>query len=276
MGFEYALIDFGNGRKLERFGELILDRPEVLATGNPAYPTDFWREKSHARFLEQGKTGGKWEIFGPIPKKPMCRFEFESVGWEFELHLGKFKHVGLFPEQRLHWEYLIKKVRPGDRVLNLFGYTGAASLSAAMAGGDVFHVDSSKSIVKKAGNIASSNGVNDIHWVIEDALTFAKREAKRGKKYRFILMDPPVYGRGKKGEHWRLEDKLSELLQVGGNLLEKKGVLILNTYSPKIGLNDMIEAAEMNDLKKIRSGWLMLLKNERKLRLSRYLMCASA
>lgn len=276
MSLDHSLIDFGNGRKLERFGELILDRPEILAKGPTEHPPKFWREKAHARFQELGKTGGFWEEYKALPVDPVCRFEHPRVQWDFSIHPGKFKHVGLFPEQIPHWEFLAENVKKGDRVLNLFGYTGAASLTAALAGGDVFHVDSSKSIVKKGSETARRNGVDYIHWVVEDALSFAFKEQRRGRKYRFILMDPPVYGRGKKGEHWQLENKLHELMKVGQNLLEDGGTLVLNTYSPKVTLDDMVASAESNGLKTVRRGWLMLHKNERKLKLSRYLMCASA
>jgi 23S rRNA (cytosine1962-C5)-methyltransferase len=170
----------------------------------------------------------------------------------------------------------MENVKKGDRVLNLFGYTGAASICAAKAGGDVFHVDSSKSIVKRAGENAQINEVGSIHWVVEDALAFAKKEEKREKKYRFVIMDPPIYGRGKKGEHWKLEDQLPLLMRTAKNILTKDGFLILNTYSPKINLERMSELARDHHLTVLRKGWLSVQSEKRKLALSRYLLCGCA
>ncbi|MGB6035081.1 MAG: class I SAM-dependent methyltransferase [Cryomorphaceae bacterium] len=276
MNRDYELIDFGNGRKLERFGAIVLDRPEIQATGSSSLRQSQWQELASAKFVESTKTKGKWVKNGPVPESWDFSFNDGKYTWKALLGLSPFKHIGIFPEQEEHWKFLMKQVNQGDRVLNLFGYTGAASLSAAAAGGDVFHVDSSKSIVKKAAENASASAVDGIHWVVEDALAFAKKEVKRGNKYQFIIMDPPIYGRGKKGEHWKLEDLLPGLVETTAALLSRKGTLILNTYSPKIEIDDMVEIAEASKLRVSKKGWLSVSTGTRKLKLSRFVVCASA
>jgi len=276
MSKDYELIDFGNGRKLERFGNIILDRPEVQAEGMPSLPASRWKALAAAKFVEASKTQGQWIKNADVPETWPFSFEYGNHSWTALLGLSPFKHIGVFPEQAEHWHYLMQKVKKGDRVLNLFGYTGAASLSAAAAGGDVYHVDSSKSIVKKAGENAGESEIDGIHWVVEDALAFAKKEVKRGNKYRFIIMDPPIYGRGKKGEHWKLEDLLPELVETTARLLSRKGILILNTYSPKVRLEDMEQTANESGLRVIKKGWLSVEAGTRKLNLSRFVVCASA
>lgn len=276
MNSDYELIDFGNGRKLERFGAVVLDRPEIQAAGLPNLPQSRWNELASAKFVESNKNEGRWIKNESVPASWEFNFEKGKLAWKAILGLSPFKHIGLFPEQVEHWKFLMKKVEQSDRVLNLFGYTGAASLCAAAAGGDVFHVDSSKSIVKKAAENASASGLQGIHWVVEDALAFAKKEMKRGKKYRFIIMDPPIYGRGKKGVHWKLEDLLPDLVETASALLSRKGTLILNTYSPKIEIEDMIGIVEQSRLRVSKHGWLSVSAGTRKLNLSRFVVCASA
>jgi len=276
MKSDYELLDFGGGRKLERFGKIILDRPEILADGTPHLKFNRWQTLASAKFLETSKKKGHWQKNTSIPDSWDFAFSYHGFQWTTQLSLSPFKHIGIFPEQSEHWKYFMRHVKKGDRVLNLFGYTGAASLSAAVAGGQVFHVDSSKSIVKKAAENATVSGLDGIHWVVEDALAFAKREVTRGNRYQFIIMDPPVYGRGKKGEHWKLENLLPRLTETASRLLMPKGKLILNTYSPKIEMKDMNSIAEAVGLKVQRKGWLSVSNAGRELNLSRYLICASA
>jgi 23S rRNA (cytosine1962-C5)-methyltransferase len=276
MNSDYELIDFGNGRKLERFGKIILDRPEIQAIGAPALKQNRWQALASAKFVETSKVKGHWEEKNSIPASWDFTFSHGALQWTAKLSLSPFKHIGIFPEQAAHWKYLTENVSEGDRALNLFGYTGAASLSAAAAGGDVFHVDSSKSIVKKAAENAAASQLEGIHWVVEDALAFAKKEVKRGNGYDFIIMDPPVYGRGKKGEHWKLENLLPDLVKTASDLLLPKGKLILNTYSPKIELSDMVAISEDTGLQIQKKGWLSVSTGNRELNLSRYLICSSA
>jgi len=270
---DYELIDYGFGRKLERFGDFVLDRPEVLASSSAFFSKKDWLGQPDARFVEESKNNGQWHNFSSIPESWVFQFASNNLSWKIKLGLSPFKHIGVFPEQADHWKYLMKRVKGGDRVLNLFGYTGAASMSAAVAGGEVFHVDSSKSIVKKAAENAALNQIKDIHWVVEDALTFAQKEVKRGNKYNFIIMDPPVYGRSKKGKHWRLEGFLPSLMESATNLLSENGVLILNTYSPKIQLADMSSIAKSLHLDQEKAGWLSVSSGKRKLNLSRFIIC---
>lgn len=276
MSKDYELIDFGNGRKLERFGTVILDRPEIQATGLPDLNSKRWQELASAKFVETTKTKGRWIKNGSVPDIWEFSFGDGKNSWKALLGLSPFKHIGLFPEQSEHWKYLLKGVKNGNRVLNLFGYTGAASLCAAAAGGNVFHVDSSKSIVNKAAENANASDISGIHWVVEDALVFAEKEVKRGNNYNFIIMDPPIYGRGKKGEHWKLEDLLPKMVNTASRLLSRKGILILNTYSPKIEIDDMVGLANDSNLRVMKKGWLSVSTGTRKLNLSRFVVCASA
>jgi 23S rRNA (cytosine1962-C5)-methyltransferase len=276
MSLNHELIDFGNGRKLERFGTVILDRPETNATEKPLLGSEIWKTQATAKFEESRKGPGEWIVHKPLPEAWTCSFKTHGISINFPLHLGKYKHVGLFPEQKPQWELIGNRVKPGHRILNLFAYTGAASLIAAAAGGDVYHVDASRSIVRKAARAAEENGINNIHWVVEDALNFANKEVKRGRQYDMIIMDPPIYGRGKGGEHWRLEDKLESLVKTAANLMSPGGLLILNTYSPKITLDEMTKVVYDSGFREERKGILTLNAGERKLALSRYLICTAA
>lgn len=270
--FDYELIDFGDGRKLERFGKIVLDRPEILAQGPKKLSPADWNNAA-GYFSETGKTKGVWKTKKPLPENWMCLFEHSNTEWQALLKTGDFKHVGIFPEQEAHWRFISDNITDGDNFLNLFGYTGCASITAAKAGGDVYHVDSSKSVINWASNNADFNGIENIHWVREDALKFAKREVKRGRKYKGIIMDPPIYGRGAKGEHWKLENLLPELMSTAAKLLDRKGFLILNTYSPAVGISDMENLCRNLELKGIKSGWLSVNTiSGRKLELSKYII----
>ncbi len=253
---DYSLLDFGNGRKLERFGQYIVDRPEVLARHNRRMSAEQWRAMAHGRFEEEEKNGrGRWEWRGIKPTRWTCRYE-SKVKWQVQCKTGPYKHIGVFPEQLKHWAFLQKRLGKKDRYLNLFAYTGAASLCAAKAGADVFHIDASRSVVNWAAQNAQGNGVHNIHWVCEDALAFAGKELKRGHKYAGISMDPPVYGRSKNGGLWKLEEQLEPLLHTAYGLLEKGGFLVLNTYSPRLEVEDMVKSCEKSGLRCTESGWL--------------------
>lgn len=270
-GLDYELLDFGSGRKLERFGKIILDRPEILANQRPKNPFSYWQSVADARYNEFDKKSGKWIRLKNLPESWNSEYIGEGGKIILELKPGKFKHVGVFPEQEKHWQFLEDTVRPGQKVLNLFGYTGVSSLVAAKAGGDVFHNDSSKSIINQAVANAEKSGITTIHWVCDDALKFATREEKRNHKYDFIIMDPPVYGRGKNGERWKIEELLPQLVKTSAALLNKGGYLILNTYSPKISLENMIAEMTFNNLRCVNSGWLEIKSSDgRFLNLSKY------
>lgn len=268
---DYQLLDFGEGRKLERFGDVVTDRPEVLAQGHRSLSARVWREKTDLVYKELDEKTGTWHWYKTPRESWEIRFRHDRVGWKAILKPGKFKHIGIFPEQELHWTWLASVIRPEMRVLNLFAYTGAASLTAAAAGGDVFHVDSARSVIKTAADNARLSDISSIHWVVEDALVFAQKEVRRGRRYNVIIMDPPVFGKGKKGENRRLVDHLDDLVAVAGRLLSAKGLLLLNTYSPRAGLEEMVNTCEKNGLKHTDSGTLTVYDPKgRPLTLSRF------
>ncbi|MFT5823253.1 MAG: 23S rRNA (cytosine1962-C5)-methyltransferase [Crocinitomix sp.] len=228
---DYELIDAGNNQKLERWGNIITIRPERNAYFKPVLSAEEWRSKAHFRFNESSKTKGDWEQLKgdqPMNWQIGCR---ELV---FNLKLTQFKHLGIFPEQKTNWDYISANLKPGDKFLNLFGYTGGSSIAAKSVGADVYHCDSVKQINAWAKENMESSKLSDIRWVHDDALKFAQRELKRGNRYKGIIMDPPAFGIGAKKERWKIENKFQELLATTIGLLEKDGFLIANTYSPRL------------------------------------------
>ncbi len=268
---DYALLDFGHGRKLERFGAVVLDRPEVLAVGPPAMPAAEWKRLAAGYFHESKNAKGHW-LPSP-PEEWHCSLQVSGQSFTALCKTGPYKHVGLFPEQQDHWHFLRKQLKPGQRYLNLFAYTGAASMVAASCGADVYHVEASRSVINWAASNAAENGRDTIRWVCDDAFKFAEREAKRGRKYHGISMDPPVYGIGKGGARWRLEERLGELIATATALLEPGGFLVLNTYSPVFDLRAMCSLCENRGLIHTQSGWLSVVtSNGRKLELSKFVI----
>jgi 23S rRNA (cytosine1962-C5)-methyltransferase len=230
---DYELLDFGKGRKLERFGAYLLDRPETLANGPCSLPASQWESLAHARYdgPETGK--GTWVFKRPMPDS--WHINCPPTGSAIQLFCSPFKHIGIFPEQASNWNYIHSQVKAKSdtSILNLFAYTGAASIIASSAGARVTHVDSSKSIVTRARINMDINELGDIRWIVEDAVKFAEREVRRMSVYDGIILDPPAFGRGPKGEIWKLEDHLPNLLDYAVKLLSStKGFIILNTYSP--------------------------------------------
>jgi 23S rRNA (cytosine1962-C5)-methyltransferase len=238
---DYELLDAGNGKKLERWGKIITIRPELQADFKPGWSFGQWQELAHWEFEEQSSTQGRWKNIKPnSPDHWIISYQNLNFG----LKLTKFKHVGLFPEQQANWQFIKERLRPGQKVLNLFAYTGAASLVACEAGAEVVHVDSVKQMLTWANENRERSSLSDIKWVLEDALKFARRELKRDKHYDGIIMDPPAWGLGAKGEKWKLENHLSGLIDTAFGLMNPGAFLILNTYSPKIELTDLATAAE--------------------------------
>ena len=236
---DYELIDAGNEKKLERFGNTILIRPERNAYFSPILSMEEWKQKAHFEFIEETSNKGFWkELKSNIPKE----WQIQYKNCVFNLRLTNFKHIGIFPEQQTNWDFIKTKLSHSETVdenkdqkfLNLFGYTGGASLIANSNGADVFHCDSVKQIISWSKDNMESSNQSDIHWVLDDALKFASREVNRGKKYEGIIMDPPAFGLGTKKERWKIENKFPELVQVASQLLSKDGYLIINTYSPKL------------------------------------------
>lgn len=267
---DYELLDFGNSRKLERFGPVVTDRPEVLAVGPAAKPPPYWADRAHLRF-EEGKGGrGNWQHSAHAPHEWRCHYGGRNA-WTLRCKVGPYKHVGVFPEQAHHWAFLSGALSEGDRYLNLFAYTGAASLAAAVAGADVHHVEASRSVVNWAAQNAEESNIQHIRWVCDDALKYANREIRRGRKFKGISMDPPVFGRSAKGQLWRLEEQFEGLIERASALLEKGGFLFVNTYSPVLGLEEMVKSCEKNGLRHNDSGWLSVdTKDGRTLQLSKY------
>jgi 23S rRNA (cytosine1962-C5)-methyltransferase len=240
---DYELIDCGNFEKLERFGNVVTARPEPKAIWQKSLPDKEWNAMAHTRFTTGagfGKSGkedsGTWQ---PLKKMPaQWIVAYRQSGWTMQMRLGltSFKHVGVFPEQAPNWDYIFSTVsslaaaRP--KVLNLFAYTGGASLAARAAGAEVYHLDSVRQVVSWAHDNMALSGMNDVRWVVEDALRFVKREARRGNGYHGILLDPPAYGHGVDGERWKLDECLLEMLQECRKiLLPDDSFLVLNLYS---------------------------------------------
>ncbi|HVJ78169.1 MAG TPA: class I SAM-dependent methyltransferase [Hyphomicrobium sp.] len=231
---DYALLDCGAGRKLERFGAVVVDRPEPQALWRPHLPKAEWA-KAHAVFSASGEDDekGKWRVDKRVPDAWPVRID----GVTMLCKLSGLWHLGLFPEQNPHWDWMLERLaavkgeRP--RVLNLFGYTGAASLLAAKAGAEVTHVDASKKAIQwgKENQTASGLDAAKIRWLLDDAAKFAARDVRRGKTYHMILVDPPKFGRGPEGEVWDLFKNLPPLLEDLAKLLAPEAAMVLTVYA---------------------------------------------
>ena len=242
---DYEMIDSGNYKKLERFGAFILSRPEPQAVWDPQLSSKEWNAQLHAEFLRD-KTNpekGVWNLKDSMKEQWFIKYKFNNLNLKFRLGLSSFKHVGLFPEQAPNWNYIYEKVSAmkteKPKVLNLFAYTGGASIAAKAAGAEVVHVDSVKQVISWARENMEASNLTDVRWVVEDALKFVKREVKRGNKYNGIILDPPAYGRGPEGEKWIIEEHLNEILKLCAELLEPtEHFYILNLYA--IGFSAVI------------------------------------
>lgn len=240
----YALLDSGGARRLERFGARVVDRPEPQALWAPRLGAERWRAADLV-FERESDRGGRWE--GDAGTEPWALRPFAEGGWRdrpaawhevtLELRPTPFKHVGVFPEQAANWRWTERaRERLGierPRLLNLFGYTGAASLLAALSGFEVTHVDASKTSLAwmRASLEASGLAADALRIVLDDALGFARREVRREHRYEGILLDPPHYGRGPKGEKWQLEEGMRPLLEACAELLAERSFLVLSTYA---------------------------------------------
>ena len=244
---EYELIDSGNGMKLEKFASHILARPEPQAIWSPRMSKAEWEGMQTGSFAQEGSHKGQWNLKGQ--NKPwFIKYGVYDSSIKMKLNFTQFKHIGIFPEQAANWDYIYEKskvFRGGASVLNLFAYTGGASLAAKAAGVDVVHVDSIKQVVSWANENQEHSKFKDIRWVVEDALKFVSREVKRGRQYQGIILDPPAYGIGTKGERWKLEEKLGMLLGQVAQILAPDGFLVLNVYS--LGLSPYIIQNLMED-----------------------------
>jgi 23S rRNA (cytosine1962-C5)-methyltransferase len=243
----YELIDSGDGKKLERYGKHILARPEPQAIWSPRLSKQEWDNLATAQFDQKASHKGDW-VMKDKAAPWFLNYGLGEGKIKLKLNFTAFKHVGVFPEQAANWDYIYaksKQLKKESSVLNLFAYTGGASLAAKAAGVDVVHVDSIKQVVNWANENQEISKLKGIRWVVEDALKFVSREVKRGKKYQGIILDPPAYGIGTKGERWKLEEKLGLLLQEVAQLLDSNGFMVLNVYS--LGLSPYIIQNLMND-----------------------------
>lgn len=228
---DYELIDCSYGERLEKWGNVILIRPDPQAIFGCERENELWN-KAHARYIRSSSGGGNWEYY-----KKFSDFTISYKDLFFHIRPTGFKHTGLFPEQATNWDWaadLIKNAGKEIRVLNMFAYTGAASVACAKAGASVTHVDASKGMVQWAKDNAALSGLQDapIRYIVDDCLKFVEREIRRGSKYEAIIMDPPSYGRGPGGEVWKLEDKLYELVRLTMELMSDGALFyLINSYT---------------------------------------------
>jgi 23S rRNA (cytosine1962-C5)-methyltransferase len=264
---DYELIDCGNFEKLERFGNFITIRPEPQALWDTRLSKREWEQRAHVRFVPNSSSSGTWKKLRDMHDRWKIGYQLANSHplagpkINFRLGLTSFKHVGIFPEQAANWDYIYSSVRSlkteSPRVLNLFAYTGGASLAAKAAGADTTHLDSIKQVVTWARENMEISDLSDIRWVVEDAFTFVKREVKRGKKYHGIILDPPAYGHGTEGQKWKLEDMINDMMKHVLQLLdEKEHFLLLNTYS--LGFSSLIIDNLLDHRKNTETGELYL------------------
>lgn len=269
---DYELIDSGNFHKLERFGKYITIRPEPQAVWDATLDFDEWKNRAHVQFVPKSSSSGNWEkLKKNIPDQWQIKYHIKANQSDiaFRLGLTSFKHVGIFPEQAVNWEYIADSIsripKQQIRFLNLFAYTGGASLAARSAGADTAHLDSIKQVVNWANENMQLSGQKDIRWVVEDALKFAKREVKRGNKYNGIILDPPAFGHGANGEKWKLEDNINEMMKTVLALLDEQNhFLILNAYSlgfSSMILENLIQSSSGLKIKNLEIGELFLPDN---------------
>lgn len=261
---DYELLDCGNFEKLERFGKYITIRPEPQAVWPKIYSEQEWERTAHVKFISRSSSSGEWKKLKQMPDQWEISYPVggampavkkagrkkdengEPVTFEahrakdatnnlvFRLGLTSFKHVGVFPEQAVNWDkiYSFLKDKPKAKFLNLFAYTGGASIAARAAGADVTHVDSIKQVVSWANENMQKSNLDNIRWMVDDALKFVKKEMRRGNLYQGIILDPPAFGHGPNGEKWKLEDNISEMIDGVLQIVDpKEHLLILNAYS---------------------------------------------
>ena len=246
---DYELIDSGEFEKLERFGRYVTRRPEPQAIWHRSMSEEQWREISHASFLKTSSSKsderGEWHCRKQMPDRWTIEYNYKQMHLKMRLALTSFKHVGIFPEQAANWNFIYDRIEAqksqgvAPKVLNLFAYTGGATLAARAAGADVTHVDSVKQVVTWSRENMEQSGLDGVRWIVEDALKFVRREVRRGNRYDGIILDPPAYGRGANGEKWVLEENICEMLECCAALLDPQhGFLVLNLYS--MGLSALL------------------------------------
>ena len=236
---DYELLDTGDFEKLERFGRHVTRRPEPQAIWRRTLPEAEWRRADASFLRRDGRSDerGEWRLAPKMPDRWTVEYDCRGVRLRMRLALTSFKHVGIFPEQAANWDYAMAKIRAAGRpvsVLNLFGYTGAATVACASAGASVCHVDAAKGMVAWGKENAAASGVADrpIRWIVDDCGKFVEREIRRGHRYDAVIMDPPSYGRGPGGEVWKLETNLWPFVElVSGVLSDDPLFVIINSYT---------------------------------------------
>ena len=251
---DYEIIDAGNGEKLERWDNIILRRPDPQAMWNVS-DYSLWKD-IHAHYIRSQKGGGHWDFKKKIPDNWVIKYK----NLKFKVSPTDFKHTGLFPEQAANWDYMISKIKTCNRhikVLNLFAYTGGATVACSYAGADVVHVDAAKGMVAWAKENVQLSGLdnNNIRFIVDDCLKFVMREARRGNKYDAIVMDPPSYGRGPNGEVWKFEDCLYKLIDACMDIISDNPLFILiNSYTTGISNTVLDNILKTTILKKYPQG----------------------
>ena len=229
---DYEILDMANGEKLERWGNIILIRPDPQIIWKNKSKPALWK-KANAHYHRSKSGGGEWEYIKNVPK--VWQIKYKNL--TFNLKPMGFKHTGLFPEQAVNWDFMMNKIKNANRpikVLNLFAYTGGATVACAAAGASVCHVDSSKGMTAWAKENVASSGLADrpVRFIIDDVIKFVQREIRRGNKYDAIVMDPPSYGRGANGEVWNIEESLYTLVELCKEVLSDKPLFFLiNSYT---------------------------------------------
>ena len=250
---DYTLIDASDGTKLEKWGDIYLSRPDPQAIWSQKTEKTMW-QNAHAVYHRSKSGGGKWEYKKKIPESWQINYR-ELV---FNVKPMGFKHTGIFPEQAVNWDFIIDKISNANReikVLNLFAYTGGATVASAYAGAKTVHVDASKGMVNWAKENAASSGLKDapIRYIVDDCVKFVEREIRRGNKYDAIIMDPPTYGRGPKGELWRFEDELFSLVKKCNELLSDNPLFfIVNSYTS--GISHIVVSNVLSYIVKAQHG----------------------
>ena len=229
---DYELLDCSSGERLERWGDVILIRPDPQVIWQTEKRHPLWK-RANARYHRSKTGGGNWEVYSSLPPDWAIRYKDLS----FRVKTMDFKHTGLFPEQAVNWDHVMELIRCSDRplrVLNLFAYTGGATIACLKAGASVVHVDASKGMVQWAKENAKASGVDDkpVRWIVDDCIKFVQREIRRGNRYDIIIMDPPSYGRGPGGEVWKLEDEVYGFVSLCEQLLaDDARMMLINSYT---------------------------------------------
>ncbi|MDR1348431.1 MAG: class I SAM-dependent methyltransferase [Prevotellaceae bacterium] len=269
---DYELVDCGDFEKLERFGKFIVRRPEPKAVWAKSLTVKEWEQMADSSFRQGagfGKSGkedsGTWINKDSMQEQWIIAYKNNKLDFKLRLGLTSFKHVGVFPEQAPNWDYIYKTIQELNvekpRILNLFAYTGGASIAAKLAGADVVHLDSVKQVVTWARENMQISKLDNIRWIIEDAMKFIKREAKRGNRYSGIILDPPAYGHGADGETWKLDENILEMLACCKKTLEPtNSFLLLNLYSNGFSaiVADTLTSSVFDNIKEKTFGELVL------------------